>query len=332
MSLLDEMEKKKKVLTTPKHPLNDEDLRLREVYVTGIAFILLQANETLNESKMLHLKELASAFCLSDDPAERIIANVSNLGAEIVTMLNDTIEKQDHKYLFIIDLYRAANVDGSLVSEEQKMIDIFANLLKLKPVEAEFLKAFATGKVKNDPVLMQKALLEAYHCCLDVPLHSLKYFCNTLEPVSETIVRDLAKVWIAAEQGAVGAKEEFDRHIFTDPLTGLMWTRNGNIAGKEMLRETAVKWVDNLDYAGFCDWRLPTQEEIETLKKRGGKSYAKWFKANGFSGVKVDNCWTSTTDSSNTTSSNFILNFVALKIAGELNAGVRYVWPVRGGV
>lgn len=54
-------------------------------------------------------------------------------------------------------------------------------------------------------------------------------------------------------------------YTFTDQITGLMWTRNMNVAGKTMDCSVAVKWVKNLNYAGYNDWRLPTRKEAETM-------------------------------------------------------------------
>lgn len=55
--------------------------------------------------------------------------------------------------------------------------------------------------------------------------------------------------------------------IYTDPTTGLMWTRNGNIAEKDMEVKEAVEWLKSLNYGGYNDWRLPTKEELYTFIK-----------------------------------------------------------------
>lgn len=51
--------------------------------------------------------------------------------------------------------------------------------------------------------------------------------------------------------------------IFIEPSTGLMWTRNGNIAEKKMTGKEALDWVKTLNYAGYNDWRLPTKKELD---------------------------------------------------------------------
>lgn len=73
------------------------------------------------------------------------------------------------------------------------------------------------------------------------------------------------------------------KEIYLDPQTGLMWARNGNIAGKRMTWDEAMSWVKKLNYAGYSDWRLPTIEELEAFVKLGGEIPSEWFNANGFS-------------------------------------------------
>ncbi len=61
---------------------------------------------------------------------------------------------------------------------------------------------------------------------------------------------------------------EFSDLTVKDKKTGLMWTRNANIAGKYLTWKEALKFIENLNkqkYAGYSDWKLPTKEKSETL-------------------------------------------------------------------
>jgi formylglycine-generating enzyme required for sulfatase activity len=48
-----------------------------------------------------------------------------------------------------------------------------------------------------------------------------------------------------------------------------MWAKNANLTGKCMLWEEAKKYVSTLDYGDYRDWRLPTNEELESMAKFG---------------------------------------------------------------
>lgn len=57
----------------------------------------------------------------------------------------------------------------------------------------------------------------------------------------------------------------------TDTKTGLIWTRNANIAGKGMNWHEAMDFISELNqkaYLGYNDWRLPEIEELETLTEQ----------------------------------------------------------------
>lgn len=82
---------------------------------------------------------------------------------------------------------------------------------------------------------------------------------------------------------------------YIDKNTGLMWSRNGNIAGKNMSWTKAAAWIKELNYAGFNDWRLPTKNELESfINYWGHPNPDTLLNDNGFSNVKPSWYWTST--------------------------------------
>lgn len=51
--------------------------------------------------------------------------------------------------------------------------------------------------------------------------------------------------------------------VFVDEQTGLMWQGQDN--GSDISWPAAKDYCQDLNYAGFSDWRMPTQEELATL-------------------------------------------------------------------
>jgi len=49
----------------------------------------------------------------------------------------------------------------------------------------------------------------------------------------------------------------------TDNATGLMWMQNDN--GEGLNWEEALNYAENLDYAGYSDWRLPNIKELQSI-------------------------------------------------------------------
>jgi len=53
--------------------------------------------------------------------------------------------------------------------------------------------------------------------------------------------------------------------VVTDNLTGLMWTKNGNLPNGAMTWDQAIDYCNNLTLGGYSDWRLPNVNELESL-------------------------------------------------------------------
>jgi hypothetical protein len=66
-----------------------------------------------------------------------------------------------------------------------------------------------------------------------------------------------------------GAKPSFTRdetlEIVTDNLHGLMWQDNDAVGTAVYTWQDATSYCENLDLAGYNDWRLPSMEELESL-------------------------------------------------------------------
>jgi hypothetical protein len=149
-----------------------------------------------------------------------------------------------------------------------------------------------------------------------------------------------------------------------DTTTGLIWTKNGNLAidnpiQKQNLYELLKKsssteygkmtWLIACDfiallnkqsYAGFLDWRLPTKAELENMALYGQKSgwgdvdghrISDYFNSLGFEKVQMDWYWSS--------ANPYHTEFADIIFFGDLgnlrNSHPKnykyYVWPVRTG-
>ena len=56
--------------------------------------------------------------------------------------------------------------------------------------------------------------------------------------------------------------------------------------------QAALSYCENLDYAGYTDWRLPNKDELMTLV-----NYDKYSPASNFPGMTANRFWTSTSRS-----------------------------------
>lgn len=126
------------------------------------------------------------------------------------------------------------------------------------------------------------------------------------------------------------AKKEHDRIIYTDPVTGLMWPRDGNLAGSPMSLYTAMSWASNLSYGGYSDWRLPTKAEFATFANRSWGASRGWFGSNRFSNYECVLYW-SAANGSYDGGWNIQEGQGVLEYDGSVKRGPNCVWPVRSG-
>jgi len=145
---------------------------------------------------------------------------------------------------------------------------------------------------------------------------------------------------VTPSEGFKASYYAVNRQTVVETRTRLMWTRNANISTKPMKHPEAVKLIEKLNqerYAGYNDWRMPTQEDFEGLlffgKKAGwgsafGHFIADYLVTCGFTRVQPGNYWTSTT--SGTEKDHFFAantwNGIIRPFAGS---NYYYLWPVR---
>lgn len=128
-----------------------------------------------------------------------------------------------------------------------------------------------------------------------------------------------------------------ERFIFSDltaedKKTGLVWTRDANIAGREMNWNEANDFITQLNkqrYAGYNDWRLPNVKEFSSLI-----DYSQYDPAlpsgHPFTNVQAYNYWSSSTYAYNTTNA-WNVGMGVGNVNGSFKTGTDYVWPVRAG-
>lgn len=114
--------------------------------------------------------------------------------------------------------------------------------------------------------------------------------------------------------------------IYISKVTGLMWPKNGNIAGVFMTWDNAMKWVAGLKYGGYSDWRLPTKDELKTFANQGEKRPSYWFNSNGFNNVQSSWYWSATADCTKYAGCVDMLD--GITYTRDKNYDY-YVWPVR---
>lgn len=122
----------------------------------------------------------------------------------------------------------------------------------------------------------------------------------------------------------------------TDALTGLVWSKDANPAGKLKTWQDAldyIKSLNNSNYLGHNDWHLPNLNELESLINKEKPNNASWLNAQGFYNVQEDFYWSGTTYAHDTANAwNMLMNDGSVNgYKGTKASYSHYVWPVRSG-
>lgn len=129
-----------------------------------------------------------------------------------------------------------------------------------------------------------------------------------------------------------------------DQNTGLTWAKSANMPGRQLLWrgddnvDEFMKRLNERNYAGYTDWRVPSKEEMGRLieyAKSMGYDPAKmdtWpyqkLRQLGFVDVRDYEYWTSTRTSPGAI---WTVDMSNGNIAPKPEAKPCYLWPVRGG-
>ena len=123
--------------------------------------------------------------------------------------------------------------------------------------------------------------------------------------------------------------------VTIDHNTGLMWAADGDEEGcnwgNQTEWETAIDWCNNLDFAGYTDWRLPNIKELQAIVNYGTNSPAIdtiYFVNTEYGG----NYWSSTTVDINISLAWYV-NFLNGNVSSYYKTpSTYYVRAVRGGL
>lgn len=128
-----------------------------------------------------------------------------------------------------------------------------------------------------------------------------------------------------------------------DQNTGLTWARSANMPGHQLIWRgddnvyEYIKRLNETNYAGYADWRVPSKEEMGRLieyAKSMGYDQAKmdtWpyqkLRQLGFIDVRDYDYWTSTRQSP---TEIWTADLASGRLAPKQESKPYYLWPVRG--
>jgi len=138
---------------------------------------------------------------------------------------------------------------------EQEARDKAAQEARDKAAQEERIKAAQEAQAKADQEARDKAFIDARDKA------SQDAQAKAEQDAHDKAVRD---EWEREQQQrAQAARQDASGGVWTDPATGLMWTRKDN--GYALRWQPAAEYCRSLQLAGFSDWRLPRIDELKKI-------------------------------------------------------------------
>jgi hypothetical protein len=138
---------------------------------------------------------------------------------------------------------------------EQEARDKAAQEARDKAAQEARIKAAREAKVKAEQDARDKAFIEARDKA------SREAQAKAEQDAHDKAVRN---EWEREQQQRTqAARQDASGGVWTDPATGLMWTRKDN--GYALRWQPAAEYCRNLQLAGLSDWRLPSIDELKRI-------------------------------------------------------------------
>ncbi|MEI8172409.1 MAG: DUF1566 domain-containing protein [Deltaproteobacteria bacterium] len=178
--------------------------------------------------------------------------------------------------------------------------------------EAEWTKRLALTRKEIEQAEQKKKTIEQEIAQLKMVYTNLK---KTIE--TDADIETIRERFIIRNDGTI-----------IDKATKRMWLQNANYPMRGMNWEEAVKYCEDLNYAGYNDWRVPSRREWEVLI--GNKGINKTFpQGHPFENIVVPaSYWTSTPNPPGHVFT-YSVNVESGSIESLKKERIGYVWPVR---
>lgn len=244
------------------HPIANADVGTRLRYLSGIS-LAIAIDRQLVESEKLGYFALANSMGIDRADAEEQINSRNSVSEDDIENIFQSISNAGMKFIFCIDmaLLHAAdkNIDETEASAAKQLGDLLeVNTDALKTI-SNFAKSFSSG----DRAVLQKTLLNL-HINDKQASEYIKSVVGNFFPYSGVIS---------------GRYIDHGNGTLTDTKTDLMWARY--CVGQSWINNTATGTAsvfsdidegdaqrakfNQLGPAGFTDWAVPTEPQLESL-------------------------------------------------------------------
>lgn len=190
---LSKFNRKKDLWISRKHPLHTEDLSFRTLYAAGV-FMHARLNKNTNPLNNFQVERLITK---GFDLTSKETVSIMELSKDIQTLVDQLIEMLDtpqKQYLFLFDLYYVSMHEYHILENEQRSIDLFADLMEIsqdaRALIFQFISSASCKEYDNCLAAFRQMSLQGWPVTMaDLSYYMLGY-SFTLDIIPEQISAD----------------------------------------------------------------------------------------------------------------------------------------------
>lgn len=178
--LLKRLQNKKKMWSTPKHPLYFQGIEYKIIYGAGV-FMHAGLHKSVNTLNNFELERLLTKGLVLDEKEKTIIIHMAQDEKRVVDSIIRILKTPLEKELFLMDLISVSMGADVMSDEERQSIDLFADLLSVEEEKRKLLEKFVINAFLHDKRQAIKTVEAMERAGLSVTMAELKYYMTDLE-------------------------------------------------------------------------------------------------------------------------------------------------------
>ena len=182
--LLRQLQNKKKMWTTPKHPIYFQSMEFKIIYAAGV-FIHAGLHKTVNTLNNFELERFMTKGLGFDQKEKAQVIRAARNEQKIVDIIIRLLKTPIMKELFLMDLISVSMGSDMMSKEERESIHLFADLLTISEKQVKILEQFVIASFLHDKSKAKKIMEEMAKNGLSSTIAELKYYISDLDYVTK---------------------------------------------------------------------------------------------------------------------------------------------------
>ncbi|WP_205839228.1 right-handed parallel beta-helix repeat-containing protein [Velocimicrobium porci] len=182
--LLRRLQNKKKMWTTPKHPIYFQSIEFKIIYAAGV-FIHAGLHKKVNTLNNFELERLLTKGLDFNQKEKAQVIRVARNEQKAIDAVIRLLTTPVMKELFLMDLISVSMGSDMMSNEEKESIGLFAELFHISHKQVKLLEQFAVAAFLHDKNRAKKIMNEMPKNGISCTIAELKYYISDVDYVTK---------------------------------------------------------------------------------------------------------------------------------------------------